>query len=266
MAAQILSVWLGGKILRRDFPGGRRRYLLIGGDGRTVAAACMCEGGGLRATLHEDFDRFVFDTQFATGQSHAKAGLGLRLTAMLQQGWWAVLAYRLNHYAKYKLRSRLLTVLFGIFHQMVFVVTSIEISSSAHIGPGLWLPHGGNIIIGAVHAGSNCNIFQGVTVGDGESTAVAPEPGASWLHLPTLGNRVWVGPGAVVVGRITLGDDAVVSANSLVTRDVPPRGVMLGVPARLVSRNGSFTQIRYRGMNEDQERKAALAVTETLPD
>jgi serine O-acetyltransferase len=231
-----------------------------------VGTACVCEGGGLRATLHEDFDRYIFDTQAATGQSDAKAGMGLRLTGMLQHGWWAVLAYRLNHYAKYKLNSRLLTVIFGVFHQIVFAVTSIEISSGAHIGPGLWLPHGGHVIIGAVRAGSNCNVFQGVTVGDGESTAVAPEPG-SWLQLPTLGNRVWIGPGAVVVGRVTVGDDASVSANSLVTRDVPPRGVMLGVPARLISRNGSFTQIRYRGMDEDKERSAALAADlETVSD
>ncbi|MGO8889868.1 MAG: hypothetical protein ACLP8X_15520 [Streptosporangiaceae bacterium] len=77
--------------------------------------------------------------------------------------------------------------------------------------------------------------------------------------LPTLGDRVWVGPGAVVAGDVAIGDDASVGANSLVVRDVPPRGVVLGVPARLVSRRGSFTQVRYREMDNDDERKASLA-------
>jgi hypothetical protein len=77
---------------------------------------------------------------------------------------------------------------------------------------------------------------------------------------------VWVGPGAVIAGEATVGDDASVGANSLLVRDVPPRGVVLGVPARLVSRQGSFTQIKYRDMDSDDERKAALANLEVGPD
>ena len=70
---------------------------------------------------------------------------------------------------------------------------------------------------------------------------------------------MWVGPGAVVAGDITVGDDAAVSAISLVVRDVPPRGVVVGVPARLVSRRGSFAQLMYRGMETDADRMASLA-------
>jgi serine O-acetyltransferase len=76
---------------------------------------------------------------------------------------------------------------------------------------------------------------------------------------------VWVGPGAVITGPIQIGSDASVGANSVLLRDVPPRGVVLGVPARLLSRKGSFTQIYYRGMDHDPERclARAEAVTET---
>jgi len=76
---------------------------------------------------------------------------------------------------------------------------------------------------------------------------------------------VWVGPGAVIAGELTVGDDAVVGANSLLVRDVPPLGVVLGVPARLVSRRGSFAQILYRGMDNDDKRKLALAEREAGP-
>ena len=76
---------------------------------------------------------------------------------------------------------------------------------------------------------------------------------------------MWVGPGAVIAGELTVGDDAVMGANSLLVRDVPPLGVVLGVPARLVSRQGSFAQILYRGMDNDDKRKLALAEREARP-
>lgn len=82
---------------------------------------------------------------------------------------------------------------------------------------------------------------------------------SSGRDVPALGDRVWVGPGAVIAGGVTVGDDVAVGANSLLVRDVPPRGVVVGVPARLVSRLGSFAQILYREMDSDEGRKAALA-------
>lgn len=77
--------------------------------------------------------------------------------------------------------------------------------------------------------------------------------------VPTLGDRVYVGPGAVIAGGVMVNSDAVVGANSLLVQDVQPRGVMIGVPARLVSKTGSLAQIVYRGMENDKERNAAVA-------
>lgn len=233
-----------------------------GMEGWGVSAPCACEGGGLRAALRKDLDRHVFLSRATQSQPGAPGGMPPVVEALLQQGMWAILAYRLSHHARYRLRSRLLSILSAIFQLAVVMTTSIEISPDAHIGPGLWIPHGGYIVIGPVRMGSHCEIFQGVTLGARESTipqteaAGEPKPGPT---VPTLGDRVWVGPGAVVTDRITVGDDATVGANSLVVRDVPPRGVMLGVPARLISRRGSFAQITYRGMDEDAGRAAALA-------
>jgi serine O-acetyltransferase len=220
-----------------------------------VAVACVCEGKGLRATLHDDLKRYVFIVQVQHGLTGPLASLRVGLLA---QGMWATAAYRLNHYARNRLHSRLLSLLPGIFHRVMTVLTGIQIVVGAHIGPGLKIPHGGKVVIGPVRIGSNCDIFQGVTLGSSMSMTTLDNP-HSWTDVPTLGNRVWVGPGAVIAGHVTVGDDAVIGANSLLARDVPPRGVMIGVPARLVSRRGSFAQRIYRNMDHDDERKLALA-------
>jgi serine O-acetyltransferase len=222
-----------------------------------VRTGCVCEGGGLRAALKADLDRYVFVVQRQHGLSGPLLALRIGLTS---QGLWATTAYRLNHYIRYRLHSRLLGIPSSILHSFIMAVTGIHIDSGAHIGSGLKFPHGGHIVVGPVRAGRNCDIFQGVTLGEANSTF---DERPDKPEVPTLGDRVWVGPGAVVAGGVTLGDDAAVGANSLVIRDVPPRSVVLGVPARLVSRQGSFTQVTYREMDNDDERRLALA---TDPD
>jgi len=218
-----------------------------------MPAACVCESGGLRAALRADLDRYVLVVQ----AQHGSTGPLVPLRAwFLSQGLWATSAYRLIHYARYRRRSRLLGVVPFFFHLIAIAITGINIDASAHIGPGLRIPHGGYIVIGPVRIGRHCDIFQGVTLGASLSTV---DYGYSKSPVPTLGDRVCVGPGAVIAGEVTVGDDASVGANSLLVRDVPPRGVVLGVPARLVSRRGSFAQILYREMDNDDERKVALA-------
>jgi serine O-acetyltransferase len=220
-----------------------------------MRAACVCEGGGLRAALREDLDRYVF-----RAQKNSPGPLELLRVMLLSQGLWAIAAYRLNNYVRDRLHSRLLAALPLVFQYIVLALTGIEIDAHAHIGPGFSIPHGGYIVIGPVRMGRNCEIYQGVTLGVRGST------GQLRSGVPTLGDRVWVGPGAVIAGGVTVGDDASVGANSLLVRDVPPRGVVLGVPARLVSRLGSFAQIGYPDMDSDDERKAALANLEAGPD
>jgi serine O-acetyltransferase len=208
--------------------------------------ACVCEGGRLRAAVRDDLDRYVFIAQEQLG----KTGRLLPLrTGLMSKGLWATAAYRWNHYAQHRVHSRLLGVLPGALHRAIIALTGIHIDAGAHIGPGLAFAHGGPAVIGPVRVGRNCDIYHGVTFGASMSLDDRnPRPGA-----PTLGDRVWVGPGAVLAGDVTVGDDAAV------VRDVPPRGVVIGVPARVVSRRGSFAQVIYRGMDTDDERKAALA-------
>ena len=94
------------------------------------------------------------------------------------------------------------------------------------------MPHASSIIINRhCKIGENCNISQNITMGvalRGESKG-----------CPTIGDRVYIAPGAVIFGKIFVGDDAAVGANCVVNRDVPARGVCVGVPGKVISRNGS---------------------------
>lgn len=153
-----------------------------------------------------------------------------------QQGLWALFQYRaasaLHRSALPRWIKRPLLVAAVVWQKGVEIVTGISLPYSATLGPGLYIGHFGPIVVnGGAVMGERCNLSQGVTIGvsgRGERRGV-----------PVIGSRVYIGANAVVAGRIRVGDDAVVGANSLVTTDVPPHTTVVGVPARVVSDAGS---------------------------
>jgi len=108
----------------------------------------------------------------------------------------------------------------------------IDISRDARIGSGLYIGHFGGIVVNAaVVIGDNCNLSQGVTLGQVNR---GPKAGC-----PTIGNNVYIGPGAKIIGHIQVGDHAAIGANAVVVDDVPSHGAVGGVPARVISDAGS---------------------------
>jgi serine O-acetyltransferase len=112
-----------------------------------------------------------------------------------------------------------------------------HIMQEAQIGPGLYIGHTGGIWIApGARLGAFCQVAQGVVIGRAGSSRTNP-------RAPTLGDRVWIGPHAVVTGSVRLGDGSVVGANSLVAGHVPENGVVVGVPAKVIARSGSASLI-----------------------
>lgn len=100
------------------------------------------------------------------------------------------------------------------------------------IGPGLFINRFGGIYInGDAVIGANANLTHGIMLGQSNRGQRAGSP--------VLGDRVFLASGCKVIGRILLGDDCAVGANAVVTKDVPEKGVVGGVPAKLLSRAGS---------------------------
>lgn len=168
-------------------------------------------------------------------KKYKKYGGNFFTIVFFTQGFWAIAQYRLAH-SVYKMRfpivKQLLQLLMLLWQKVIEITTGISIPASAEIGHSFYIGHFGGIILNAkTIIGNNCNISQGVTIGvsgQGEKRGV-----------PVIGNDVYIGANAVVAGKISIQNNAVIGACSLVTTDVEQNAVMLGVPAVKISEKGS---------------------------
>jgi serine O-acetyltransferase len=142
-------------------------------------------------------------------------------------GFHAMIMHRAAH-GLYKRRWYLAARL--ISHLSRFL-TGIEIHPGAKIGDGLFIDHGSGVVIGeTTEIGDNVTIYQGVTLG---GTGKEKEK-----RHPTIGNNVVVSVGAKVLGSFTVGDNARIGAGSVVLKEVPPDSTVVGVPGKVVAKNG----------------------------
>lgn len=138
-------------------------------------------------------------------------------------GLHALWMHRISHFLwrhKMKFPSRLLST-FNRF------LTNIEIHPAARIGRRLFIDHGAGVVIGeTTEIGDDVLIYAGVILG---GTSLEKKK-----RHPTIGNRVVVGSGAVVLGAITIGDDVKIGSGSVVIKPVPPGRTVVGVPGTIV--------------------------------
>lgn len=104
-------------------------------------------------------------------------------------------------------------------------------------GPGLNIIHKGTILVNP-HAkiGSNCRINVDTVIGAAFATSD---------KCPTIGNNCFIAPGAKIIGEITIGDDCIIGANAVVTKDVPNNVTVGGVPAKIIKYTGSKGRFAY---------------------
>ncbi len=144
------------------------------------------------------------------------------LKTLLADGSAAMILYRLMQAS----RRRHWWLLEMICNKCNAVFCQCLIGRGAEFGPGLVLIHSGGIVINAqVRGGANLRIEHQVTLG------------AEKRQSPTLGDNVFIGAGAIVIGPVHVGSDSRVGAGAVVVKDVPARATVVGNPARVVKRS-----------------------------
>jgi len=129
---------------------------------------------------------------------------------LFETGYQAVVLYRIAHWFK----SRRVPVLGPLFARLNQFYTGVDISPGAVIGPGLLISHGTGLVVGGyARIGRDAILLHGVTIG-------SPSPGKI-ERMPVIGDRVFIGAGAKLIGEITVGDDVFIGVDAIVTRDIP---------------------------------------------
>lgn len=118
-----------------------------------------------------------------------------------------------------------------ILHRLMYKY-GVAIGIQTDFDSGFYIGHFGGIVVnGRCKIGKNCNISQGVTLGQTNR--------GKYAGCPTLGDNVYIGPGAKVIGAVKIGNNVAIGANCVVTKDVPDNAVVVGVPGRVISQEGS---------------------------
>ena len=172
---------------------------------------------------------------------------------LLYPGLHAMFAYRIAN-VLYKKEH-----FFGArcLSQIARALTGIEIHPGATIGEGLFIDHGMGVVIGeTTEIGNNCTLYQGVTLG-----GTGKDKGK---RHPTLGDNVLVGAGARVLGPINIGDNSKIASGAVVLKNVPENSTAVGIPARVVRRDGEKTELLDHANVPDPIAKEFSAMKEKI--
>lgn len=155
---------------------------------------------------------------------------------------------RWSHVVEHWLWNHGLKSIARISSQFTRFMTGVEIHPGAQIGRRFFIDHAMGVIIGETTIiGDDCTLYQGVTLG-----GTGKETGK---RHPTLGNNVMVGVGACILGSITIHDNVKVGGGAVVVEEVPPNCTVVGVPARIVVRDGKLVEQEQR---DDEARRECL--------
>ncbi|MEM7354159.1 MAG: DapH/DapD/GlmU-related protein [Acidobacteriota bacterium] len=131
---------------------------------------------------------------------------------LFENGYQAVVLYRIASWFKHRRIP-----LFGpLFARLSLFLTGVDIAPGAVIGPGLRISHGTGLVIGdSARLGADATLLHQVTLGAPSHRRLG--------DMPQVGDRVFIGAGAKLIGGITVGDDSFIGVNAVVTRNIPAR-------------------------------------------
>lgn len=167
------------------------------------------EGIGLCALLGEDF------------RTHG--------SKLFDQGFWAIAVHRCGNWrmnVKPKLLRIPFSMLYKVSYKLVEWMCGISLPYTVRLGRRVRIWHHGGMILHAESIGNDVTIRQNTTMGVARTNHD--------FELPRIGDRADIGCHVCILGRITIGEDAVIGAGSVVLKDVPPNAVAVGVPANVV--------------------------------
>ena len=178
----------------------------------------------------------------------AKSKLSIILT---YPGAKAVFFHKIANFfaiAKFHLVARIIS-------QFSRFLTGIEIHPKANIGKNLFIDHGMGVVIGETsEIGDNVTIYHMATLG-GISPSVNSNEQRNIKRHPSLKDNVVVGSGAQILGPVTVGKNAKIGANAVVTKDVPENAVMVGIPAKNVGEtSGSDENFKPYGITPESDK------------
>jgi len=137
-------------------------------------------------------------------------------------------------------------------------VTGIEIHPGATLGRRLFIDHGMGVVIGeTARVGDDVVLYQGVTLGTGVQGRMGADKRGVKRH-PTVGNGVVIGSGAEVQGDLLIGDNSRIASGSIVLTNVPANSVVVGVPGRIVYKDGVKVEPETTGDTHINDSKGAI--------
>lgn len=170
--------------------------------------------------LQQDIERY-----YELKGNPTRKGLCVFLFSIFNPRLFPVTLFRMSCF----FHDNQLSTIAKFFSFLNLIFFGIETSPKVQIGGGLFLPHTVGTILGAEKIGINVTIMHGVTLGSKEMDFnFTPK------SRPIIGNNVFIGAGAKILGGVTIGDYAKIGANTVVLKDVPSHSLAVGVPAKII--------------------------------
>lgn len=177
------------------------------------------------------FENVIEDiNRYSTIEHHGSGKIKQFIYLFFRQDLWAVIIFRFGRWVTYDFHvpiiTQVLKVVYFFLRKMSEILLGVGIWPESEIGPGLVVHYGGVYI--KARMGRNCFISQQVIIGH--------IGGGKGGGVPILGDNVYVGAGAKILGEITIGSNSRIGANAVVIKDVPDNSVAVGIPAKVVQK------------------------------
>ncbi len=199
--------------------------------------------------LRADLRRSIANRKDGTWKQHR---IIKTIKALGNLGVWPIVAYRFGHWAmgvRVPVLGTLIRFLAFVARQSTMVWTGVFIHPGADIGPGLVIHTWFGVFVGTTKIGKNCTLGSGVLISHATRS---------------IGDNVYFGAGAKIIGDTKIGNNVVIMPNSLVMADVQDDTTIAGVPARIKLRGGRPQRFEARKVNGDAGKPVAAAAAKPL--